>query len=146
MKKLSLTLALLAPWLLLVAGFVPAAPSQDDSPIARAMGDIQESLKKLEASLDDEANLAAAWPEVCRLQRVVLDAKDALPSTVTELEDEKKRDKQTIAFRLEMQGLLRGFLDLEAAVLEGKEKDVKKALRGFEKLKSAGHSEFKPRR
>ena len=44
-----------------------------------------------------------------------------------------------------MQDLLRAFLDVETAVINGDAKKAEKALRQADNLKSAGHGQFRPR-
>ena len=127
----------------------PTAEAQRDGgaegELAAHMGDLKQSLRKLGGMVEDEAQMAASLEEICRLQKVVIDAKSETPSTVSSIEDEKKQRKAALKYRSTMQDLLRAFLDLESAVAAGDAKKAKKAMRAFDKLESAGHSEFKPR-
>lgn len=133
-------------WLALSGSRAPAlAQSGGETPLGRAMSDINGSMRKLEEQLSDAQTMAGALDEICRLQKVAIDAKGEVPTTVSSITDEKKRDKARIEYRLQVQHLVRALLDLEAAALERDEKKAKKALREIDKAKDAGHAQFKPK-
>ena len=131
----------------LALGLALATPlfSQQDagSKLGELMGDFQRTTKKLPTLLEDEPRWEQALAEVCRLQKVSIDAKSEVPELVTGIEDEKKRKKARLAYRAKMQEFVRALLDVETALLEENAKAAKKALRELDKLKSDGHGKFK---
>ena len=80
-----------------------------------------------------------------KAQKAVIDAKSELPKMVSELTDEKAKRKAEIAYRTQMQELLRAFLDVETALINDDAKKAEKALRAADNLKSTGHGQFRPR-
>ena len=87
--------------------------------------------------------MEAALPDVAKLQKLVLDAKGELPSSITALTDAKAHKKALLVYKTQMMELERATLDLEAAMLVDDAKKADKALREVDKIKSAGHSEFR---
>jgi len=122
-----------------------AAVRAENEKLAGAMDTIGSSVKAIAAGLKTPDELDKVLPEAWKAQHACLDAKSELPETVTGVEDEKAKHKAELAYRTQMQDLLRAFLDVESAVLAGDAKKAEKALRQTETLKSAGHSQFKPR-
>lgn len=97
--------------------------------------------KGLEAD-DAEENVAALIAEVCKLERVSLDAKDELPRSVEALEG-GERERAIVSFRTQMHGLTNALFATELHLLENDVKKAKKSLNEFAKLESKGHGEFK---
>ena len=99
----------------LALGLALAAPlfSQQDagSKLGELMGDFQRTTKKLPTLLEDEPKWEQALAEVCRLQKISIDAKSEVPELVTGIEDEKKRKKARLAYRAKMQEFVRALLD-----------------------------------
>ena len=124
----------------------PSAPtSQGGSKLGGAMEEIGGAVKALQEALKKDDGLAAALPDVWKAQRAVIDAKSELPKAVSDMTDEKAKHKAEIAYHTQMQDLLRAFLDVETAVINGDAKKAEKALRQADNLKSAGHGQFRPR-
>lgn len=148
--RTSLVLALLVP-----AAVVPffvstpaAAATQEEeregNPALHAfMEDLGGSLRKLGRGLKDEGAMETGLAEVLRLQRATLDAKEQLPTVVSSIEDEKKRLASTIEYRAQMHALANGLFTLELAYLEGDAGKVEKQLKELDKVKKAGHNQFK---
>ncbi len=135
--------------LVLVAGVVAVQPlrstPQDAGKLQAAMEQIDGAVKGIQGALKTPDALDKALPEVWKAQRATLDAKAELPKAVVDMTDEKARRKAEFAYRTQMQDLMRALLDVEAAVLAGDAKKADKALRQADNLKSAGHSQFRPR-
>jgi len=143
MMNRTLPLTLLALLLALAAPLFSQGKG-DGSKLSELMGDIQKTTKHLAGVLEeDEPDWDAALAEVCRLQKVAIDAKNEVPGLVSAIEEEKKQAKARLEYRAKMQDFVRGLLEVETALLEQKAKAAKKALRGLDKLKSDGHGKFK---
>ena len=108
------------------------------------MEDLGGTLRKLGRGLKEEGAMSTGLTEVLRLQRATLDAKEQLPVVVSAIEDEKKRLASTIEYRTQMHALATGLFTLELAYLEGDAGKVEKQLKELDKVKKAGHSQFKP--
>jgi hypothetical protein len=149
--RTSLVLALLVP-AAVVPFFVsnPAAAAaqegeREGNPALHAyMEDLGGTLRKLGRGLKEEGAMATGLTEVLRLQRATLDAKEQLPVVVSSIEDEKKRLASTIEYRTQMHALATGLFTLELAYLEGDAGKVEKQLKELDKVKKAGHGQFKP--
>lgn len=132
-------------------GSAPAELGQDapggreKTQLARYMGEINGAVRSIPKALAEEGGRDKALAELARIQKVIIDAKAEVPSTVASIPDEKKKAEEGTHFRMEMNVLLRGFVDLEDAVLERDEKGIQKALRALGETKDEGHSEFKPK-
>ncbi len=142
-------------WIIVCATFALAAgvfatrplrsAPQDGGKLQAAMEEIGGAVKSIQTALKTPDTVEKALPEVWKAQRATLDAKAELPKLVADLADEKAKRKAELAYRTQMQDLMRAFLDVEAAILAGDAKKADKALRQADNLKSAGHSQFRPR-
>lgn len=149
--RTSLVLALLLP--AAVVPFFVSSPASaavqeeegEGNPALHAfMEDLGGTLRKLGRGLKEEGAMSTGLTEVLRLQRATLDAKEQLPVVVSSIEDEKKRLASTIEYRTQMHALATGLFTLELAYLEGDAGKVEKQLKELDKVKKAGHSQFKP--
>ncbi len=135
--------------LVLVAGVLATQPlrsaPQEGGKLHSAMEELGGAVKAIQTALKTPETIEKALPEVWKAQRATLDAKAELPKNVVELADEKAKRKAELAYRTQMQELMRALLDVEAAVLAGDAKKAEKAVRQADTLKSAGHSQFRPR-
>ena len=130
--------------LLCLALGAPLFSNQDSAEkLGELMGDFQRTTKKLPGMLEDEPRWDEALAEVCRLQKVAIDAKSEVPSLISGMEDEKKRKKARLQYRAKMQDFVRALLEIETALLKENVKAAKKGLRELDKLKSDGHGKFK---
>ena len=130
----------------LAAAARPSEPAQGGggkSQLAQYMGELNAAVRSIPKALEEEGGREKALAELARIQKVVVDAKAEVPATVASIEDGKKRAEEAVHFRVEMNALLRGFLDLEDAVLQQDDKAVQKALRKLGETEDEGHSEFK---
>ena len=107
------------------------------------MGEIDGVVKGLEKVVESKTGIAATMADVIKLQKLAIDAKSELPSALSAITEAKALKKATLSYKTQMQNLVRASLDLETAVLNEDVKGAAKALREFDKLKSAGHSEFR---
>jgi soluble cytochrome b562 len=121
------------------------APAQGEGKLNAAMEELGAAVKTLQAAVKAPDALEKALPEIWKAQRAALDAKSELPKQVSEMTDEKAKLKAQLAYRTQMQDLMRALLDVEAAMIAGDAKKADKALRQADNLKSAGHGQFRPR-
>lgn len=109
------------------------------------MEEIEHGLEEVGEALESEEAMAAALGKVTHLQRVAIDAKDQTPKMVLKMEEGPQRDRAAIGYRLKMQDMVRGLLDLEAGLARKDAKAAKKAMRDLEALEESGHKEFRKR-
>lgn len=145
MIKWTVAFAVLVLALTVAAAAPLRSPPQDGGKLQSSMEEIGAAVKSIQGTLKTPAEIEKALPEVWKAQRAVLDAKSELPKLVAENADEKAKHKAALAYRTQMQDLMRAFLDVEAAILAGDAKKADKALRQADNLKSAGHGQFRPR-
>ena len=146
MKRTAL-LVIVPAALLALAAFVPTAPQGGGkgppSKLGGVMEDMDATVKSLTKAVAAKASMEAALPDVAKLQKLVLDAKAEVPESITALTDAKAHKKALLGYKTQMLELERATLDLEAAMLVDDAKKADKALREVDKIKSAGHSEFR---
>jgi len=146
MKRLILVTFVPVALFALVA-FVPTRPQGGGGGTPSKLGDVMHEIdatvKSLAKAVDAKGSLEASLPDVAKLQKLVLDAKAELPPSLAEITDAKAHKKALLAYKSQMLDLERACLDLEAAMLVDDPKKSDKALRELEKLKGAGHSEFR---
>lgn len=145
MTKWPVAFAVLTLALTFAAAAPLGAPPQDGGKLNAAMEEIGAAVKSMQGTFKTPEEIDKALPEVWKAQRAVLDAKSELPKLVADNADEKAKRKAELAYRTQMQDLMRAFLDVEAAILAGDAKKADKALRQADNLKSAGHGQFRPR-
>lgn len=133
----SLSLLSLAP--LLEAA--PFAQDHEESKLAELMGEINSAMRKLKGAEADESSLAV----ICRLQHVVLDAKNEEPPLLAAESDEKKRAAARLDYRKTMQALVDQLFAAENAALSGDKQALGAALREMNNLKGDGHKKHKPK-
>ncbi len=120
MKILALPATLLGLACLCLAFSAPAStavPQQEESPLAKHMGNINRSMRKIGKGVKEGANLSALVADVCALQMVVLQAKNEAPPRMGEVTDEQYHEHR-VHFRKELHGLLGALFELEVALLE----------------------------
>lgn len=138
-----LTLALV-PTVTVFASSSPApALVQGGGKLGTAMEELGGAVKALSERIKKGEALEEGLPDVWKVQRAVIDAKSELPETITALTDEKAKKKAALAYREQMQELMRSLLDVEMGLASGDAKKADKALRAADNLKSAGHSQFR---
>lgn len=149
MTKFAVLAALLSLPLLTVPSFAqegerPAAGQRQASPLKEEMEKLEEALEAVEAFLakpEGDAPLAV----VTEAQAEMLKAKARQPR-LTERQPEADKPKFVNDYKVQMNKLVRGLLDLEDALLEKNWKAAKKVLDSLEELKKAGHDKFKGKR
>ena len=151
MKRLLLVTAVPVALFALVA-FVPTRPQGGGgggggggppSKLGEVMHEIDATVKSLTKAVDTKGSMEAALPDVAKLQRLVLDAKAETPPSLAAITEAKAHKKAMLDYKTQMLELERACLDLEAAMLVDDAKKSDKALRELDKIKGAGHSEFR---
>jgi uncharacterized membrane protein len=121
----------------------PSLQDEESSKLADMMGDFNRSLRKLKKAGEDDAKLAAAVTEICRLQHVALDSKNEDPPMLGE--GDRAQSAARLAYRKIMQDLVTQLFAAENAALAGDKKAYGAAIDGLMRLKKKGHGEFKPK-
>lgn len=121
----------------------PVVVQGGGSKLGTAMEALGGSLKALSERVKKGEALEEGLNDVWNAQRAVIDAKSELPEMVTALTDEKAKKKAVLAYREQMQELMRSLLDVEMGLAAGDAKKADKALRAADNLKSSGHSQFR---
>jgi len=149
--KSSNRLYLLAP-VALAALAVPAflAPSFASAPVRVEGGPLEESMQALQAGVKgldkalEKKEVEKALGLVADMQKAAHEAKVGVPEKAAALTDAAEKAKFLSGYRLKLIELERGLLDVEAALVEGKVDDAKKALDTKVKpVKKAGHDAYK---
>jgi soluble cytochrome b562 len=137
-----LALAALAVPAFLAASSVP--PSRiDGGALDDSMQILQAGVKGLEKALE-KAEIEKALGLVVDMQKAAHEAKLGTPEKAATITEEKDKQKFLTGYRLKLIELERGLLDVEAALVEGKPADAKKALDAKVKpVKKAGHDAYK---
>jgi hypothetical protein len=142
--RIALVLTLAGTALISLALKAPQGDQGGDTQLGQYMGNLQQALRGLGKSMGaDDPDFDAALTEVCGLQELCLKAKNEVPAKVAAMDDEKKKAKAAVGFRLQMHELIRGLLDVEAALLEEDAKKANKAIRALNKTKGKGHGKYK---
>ncbi len=109
------------------------------------MEDLQRSLRSLQKKLDQAEVREEVIAEVCRLQKVAIDAKGQVPSRIA-AKPEEERSAERVAYRKQMQEVVRTLLDLEGALLDDDAEAAMEHLRALDESKQRGHDRFKAAR
>jgi len=107
----------------------PGAPQDPDDAtvLAQNMEIVEDGLRALRRSLRDPAAAADSLATLAACEAAVLACKLERPIKTAGL-PEAEREAFVKAFRVEMIGLVSGFLELEKAVLEGQDAEATKAI------------------
>lgn len=140
---LSVLTVALVPTVTVLASSSPAVVQGGGGKLGTAMEELGGAVKALSERIKKGEALEEGLPDVWKAQRAVIDAKSELPETVTALTDEKAKKKAALAYREQMQELMRSLLDVEMGLAAGDAKKAEKALRAADNLKSSGHGQFR---
>jgi hypothetical protein len=108
------------------------------------MEDVGKTMRGLGRGVRAEGGLEAGLIEVRRLQNALLPVRSELPTTVTSIEDARKRAASEIEWLTQMNEFMKGLLDLELEYARGDADAVLAQLRVLDELKKASHAVFKP--
>lgn len=107
------------------------------------MQSLQAGVKGLEKALEKK-EVEKALGLVADMQKAAQEAKLGTPAKAAEVTDAKDKAKFLTGYRLKLIELQRGLLDVEAALVEGKADEAKKALEAKVKpVKKVGHDTYK---
>jgi soluble cytochrome b562 len=107
------------------------------------MQTLQAGMKSLEKSLEKKES-EKALTSLRDMQKAAHEAKLIEPPKAGELADAKEKAEFLKGFRLQIIELERALLDVDAALVQGKPEDAKKALDARVKaLKKEGHDRYK---
>jgi len=118
----------------------------EKSPLAKQMEVINGSMRTVGRGWEANGASPEMLSALADAEQAVLAAKALVPGMLAAMEDEAKKDEELMAFRIEMNALMRGMLDLEDALIAGDNGAVEKSLAALGDLKDAGHQRFKPAR
>ncbi|MBK9383648.1 MAG: hypothetical protein IPN34_02320 [Planctomycetes bacterium] len=122
-----------------------SAPSTSaaEETIEKAMDTMKKNARALKPLLQEKDKAAEALPLVVEIEHAILAAKGATPDLVNEIQDEKKKAEEKIAFRRAMIEMLGETLKLEDALIEGKMDKAKEHYEKLGKMQKPGHDRFK---
>ncbi|QDU85099.1 hypothetical protein Pla163_22240 [Planctomycetes bacterium Pla163] len=153
--RTSIAIALLFPAAL--GGFQLAAATSPTAVVATAdddensnpvlhefMEDVGKTMRGLGRGVREEGGLEAGLIEVRRLQNALMPVRSELPTTVTSIEDARKRAASEIEWLAHMNDFMKGLLDLELEYARGDADAVLAQLGELDTLKKASHRLFKP--
>lgn len=146
MRIQTLLAGLLAFTIALPIARTASAASQDEeheeTPLAAAMTEIADGLRILRRSVRDPEALEDSLAAVASCQKASHLCKSHAPAMAANL-PEAERPAFIKAYRLEMIVLERGLLDLEEALLVGKDEDTLRALyKALKELEDPAHERF----
>lgn len=134
----------------LISATLSTSPSQQESlnrpektALQKHMGEINHGVRNITKLLRAEDGRSEILSQVSRIQKIIIDAKSEVPMQVAKIEIEERRRAERVHFRLALNNLLRGFLELEDAVLQGEDAAIGAALGALGELKDMGHKRFK---
>jgi soluble cytochrome b562 len=129
-----------APLLLTSAAVQSADPAAE---LDEHMQTLQAGVKGLDKALEKK-ELDKALGLMVDMQKAAHQAKLGTPAKAGEVTDAKDKAKFMSGYRLKLIELEHGLLDVEAALVEGKPEDAKKALEAKVKpIKKVGHDTYK---
>jgi soluble cytochrome b562 len=121
------------------ASSAPAVAIEDE--LEKAMDTIDQGVESLQGAIEKK-DAAGALEHVSRVQSAILEAKLLQPPK-TKTVEEKARPAFLNGFRKSLSDLLKHFCDVEMAVCEGDFAKAGSALGEVQRLKKAGHDEYK---
>ena len=130
---------------------VPSTPSAQPpvqerkvTPLGSKMREINGILRSIGKGIGDESKAAANLEAILRLQTLAVESKKETPTLIGRMEGDE-RAEMTVGYRMQMNQLLAGLIELENAVLKGEGKAAEKAMRKLNEAKAEGHGEYKGR-
>ena len=139
-RKKSLGLLLLSGLMLAAvpAGTVRAA---EDTPLAKAMEEMQDELKKLRKSVKAPAENAASLASLDKIQAATVASKGLVPAKAAKMPEAEKA-KFVAAYRKDMAALLAHLVQIEVAILDGDQAKAEELFKGLKKMEADGHEKF----
>jgi soluble cytochrome b562 len=128
---------------LLSASAATHAPRPVEGGLEEPMQTLQAGVKSLDKTLEKK-EVDKSLATVRDMQKAAHEAKQLDPPKAGEIADPKEKAELLKGYRLKLIDLERGLLDVEAALIEGKPEDAKKALDARVKAtKKEGHDKYK---
>ena len=136
----------LSAFVLPVSAPVGLAPQDeehaDETPLAQAMHTVEDALKDLRRSVRDPEKHTDALASLVVCQEASIICKTLPPAMLKSVPADKQAEFLK-AYRLEMIAFEKALLDLEAAVLEGKDVDtLKEMYTNLKRLEDPAHERF----
>lgn len=114
----------------------------DETPLAESMHRVEDALKDLRRSVRDPEATEASLASVLTCQEASLFSKTLAPAMAASVA-EADRQAFVKAFRLEMIRFERALLDLEEALLEGKDVEtLREMYKGLKEMEDPAHERF----
>lgn len=122
----------------------PVAQEEEEGnpELAEFMKDVGRTMRGLGRGLRAEDWQEVGFAEVLRLERALVDGKELLPVTVTDIEDAAERSAAELEYRGYMHDMFRGLLDLEMAYAKGDKDEVMAQLKALDGIKKTAHDRF----
>ena len=138
-------LAVAAFALVALVGSAARSPGGDEpQTLHDAMEGMKDGLKAIGSALQSEGGLEQALEGCRRMEVFMLVAKNLEPTNLPEIE-EARRPAHIAAFRADLARALQQVLELEIAVLEGRQVDALAMVRGkIFPLRDAAHDKYQP--
>ena len=106
---------------------------------------MDKAFRALNAQVKDAAQNAASLMLIAQMQAATLAAKDGMPPLVAALPD-AERPARLVAYKKEINKLLRQELDLEEQLLDGDNAKAAETLAAMQATQQEGHQGFRPQR
>ncbi len=114
--------------------------------LEREMGAMGRDYRIIRTQVADASKNASTLAAVVDLEQHTLAAKGAVLRTATTMPTEEEKKAKQADFQGDMANLLRTELDLEQALLAGKNDKAVKVAADLHDLETEGHKEFRPSR
>ena len=115
--------------------------TEHETELARQMTIVEDGLRSLRRSVRDPEKNADSLATVIACERAILGCKGEIPSMTAQV-PEADREAFVTAFRLEMVSLLENFLELEKALLEERNDELRDLYKALKSMEDPAHERF----
>ncbi|MBT3339689.1 MAG: hypothetical protein HOM34_07000 [Planctomycetes bacterium] len=140
-KLTTLALILLMSWGMLSTS--ADAVTLEETPLEKAMDKLKDGMKSLKGVLGDATKTDKAMSILQSMEVAAMDSYRFTPDAPAELKGNDLRAYNT-GFRKGMLAIAMTVVDMELAVLDGRNADAKKGYQQLSRVKKGGHKKYKP--
>ncbi len=140
-KLTTLSLIVLMSWVMLPTS--ADAGALEETPLEKAMDKLKDGMKSLKGVLGDETKTDKAMSTLRSMEEAAIDAYKFTPEAPVGMKGDELRTHNT-GFRKGMLMTAMTVVDMELAILEGRDADAKKGYQQLMRVKKGGHKKYKP--
>jgi len=120
-----------------------AEDKKPQTPMGKAMVQIDDGMKKLRRSLRNKDNNAQSLETIAKVEEAALECKSMTPSRATTMPSDQQPAYLT-DFRKQMAALLINMCNMETAVLDGDNAKAQQIYKQLKQQEEDGHDQFMP--